>query len=92
MSKSWLIRLAYWLGLLSGLFYLPFWLWLVLLGVALIHQPHFYEALLPALLFDLIYGAPGVTLFGFRLLVTTLTLAAVYLVGELKQRTRWSWR
>ena len=84
MSKSRVDRLLGSLGLLLAVFYLPVWIVALFGLVALIYYPNFYEILIPAILFDAIYGAPGAPWFGFQYLATAFALVAVYLMEELK--------
>ncbi|MEK7135078.1 MAG: hypothetical protein AAB780_00025 [Patescibacteria group bacterium] len=50
------IRLGAVLVLLLAIIFLPYWLYLPLLGAAMIAFPFFWEAILLALLVDVLYG------------------------------------
>lgn len=77
-------RFFYLIGLVLAVWWLPTWLaWLLaLLGIIRYHR--FYEVLLPALLFDLLYGASHVSFLALPLGFTALALVLVFLAEELK--------
>ncbi len=88
MSKSWIIRESYLVVLLLAALWLPAWFfWLAALA-AIALEPHYYEVLLPALFFDVLYGAPGAGWFGFAYVATALLVVLVYLSDELRYRLR----
>lgn len=83
-------RLIYLLGLFLAVWWLPWWL-VLLCGLAgIVRYHHFYEVLLPALCFDLLYAAPGVTWLGFQFAVSALSLVLVYVLEDFKARIRLS--
>jgi hypothetical protein len=89
MSKSFPLRLTYLALLFLGVWWLPPWALAGFFLVAIFRWPSFYEALLPALLFDLTWGLPEAAGWSFPFAATVLTLVAVYLTAELKPSLIW---
>ncbi len=89
MSKFTLSRLGWLLGLIAAVLWLPWWLVVLTALGALFFESYFYELLLPAFLFDSLWGAPGLGWFGVHYLTTALALVLVYLFEQLKPRLRW---
>ncbi len=79
-------RIIYSIVIILAVLWLPSWLSIIFGLVGIIRYHHFYEILAPALIFDFLYAAPGVTLVGFPLMFSVLGIAAVYLVEDFKTR------
>lgn len=78
-------RIIYLLVIILAVLWLPSWLAIVLGLVGVVRYHHFYEVLIPALLYDFLYSAPGATWVGFPLMLSAFSLAAVYLLEDLKK-------
>lgn len=74
--------------LLMLLWWAPWWLFLSTLVLTVLFLPHFYQALLPALLFDLINVAPGATWYHSALPVTIATLIWLWIAARLQRYLR----
>jgi hypothetical protein len=77
-------RIFYLLVLVALVLWAPWWLAIIfgLLGIVRYHN--FYEVIIPALFFDFLYSAAGVTLVHFPLEFSVFSLAAVYLLEDFK--------
>lgn len=77
-------RLLITIFLLVSVFLLPWWLTAFLVIVAIWCFPNFYESMLPALAFDLIYGSQNTGFFGFQFAGSCLVLLAIVLTETLR--------
>lgn len=77
-------RVIYLLIILGAVLWLPSWLAIILGVVGVIRYHNFYEILLPTLCFDFLYSSAGVTPVGFPLMFSFFSVAAVYLLEDLK--------
>lgn len=79
-----IVRLVYLFVLVLFSFFAPWWVLGPLVAMAIWRFPYFYEVVLPAMIFDSLFSAAGVTPVGFTLMFTFFTVAAVYLAEKLK--------
>lgn len=79
-------RIFYVLIIILAVFLLPWWLSVIFGLVGIFRYSHFYEVIIPALLFDFLYSASGVTWVYFPLLFSVFSLALVYVVEDFKTR------
>jgi hypothetical protein len=77
-------RIIYSVVIILAVLWLPSWLSIIFGLAGIIRYHHFYEILAPALIFDFLYAAPGVTPVGFPLMFSVFGLAAVYLAEDFK--------
>jgi hypothetical protein len=76
------------IALFISIFLLPWWLSISFATVLLFYFDSYIEAVIAALLLDLLYGAPLPVLFGFRF-VFTISVGILFLAMEpLKKRLR----
>lgn len=80
---NWLAGLV----LLLGVWWLPWWAWGALWLVTILLLTKFYQALVPAFLFDLSY-IPVQGWWQIALPLTIATLILLWLAGELQYRLR----
>lgn len=78
-------RLIYLLLTILAVLWLPSWLAIILGLVGIVRYHHFYEVIIPALLYDFLYSAAGTTLVGFPLMLAAFSLVVVYLLEDLKK-------
>ena len=74
------------LSLFLAIFFLPGWATLILGLLYFIVFPHYYEGVLLALWFDLLYGLPGPSWFNLPFPVTLTALVALLLITPIRYR------
>jgi hypothetical protein len=79
-------RIIYLIIVLLSVLWLPSWLPIIFGLVGMAYYHNFYEVIVPAFMFDIIYSAPGVTPVHFPLMFSVLGIAAVYLAEDFKTR------
>ena len=80
------IRIILFVLLWPLLFFCPWWLWLlVVLGLAF-NFDHYYEALVPAVWSDLLYGLSVGDRFGTQFILTLVVFVGVFIIDRLKIR------
>jgi len=86
-------RILSFIALLFFVFVLPWWLLLLFLGCAILLFGHYYEALIIALVFDLLYGAQlsfeDLTIFMFytsNFFFTFISIILLFTAEEFKKR------
>lgn len=81
-----LIRVLLFILLWPLLFFCPWWLWLVVVAILAFNLDHYYEALIPALWSDLLYGLGSADRFGTQFAMTLTVLLGVFIIDRLKKR------
>ena len=76
------------LVLLLAVWWLPWWLFLAIWILGVIFLPHFYQALLPAFIFDLVYIARDSGFWPLALPLSVATVILLWLSVELQYRLR----
>lgn len=78
--------------LLFSVWFFPWWLTLIFCLLFISYFKNFYEALIPALVFDLLYGVPlqtglwGLSLFKLNFAFTVSTLFFLVILEWLKEK------
>ncbi len=80
------VRFLTLVGLCFAVLVLPWWATVFLLLISLVYFSWFYEAILPAVLFDLLYSLPQTAFFGFYLISVIIVLLTIFLVEEIRKR------
>ena len=73
------------LGLVLLVILAPWWFSLIFFLLALWRWPNFYEGLIPALFFDLLYGAPAWTPLGLQFFTAVAAIILVAVSDELRR-------
>lgn len=82
-----LIRILLFVLLWPLLFFCPWWLWLVVVAALAFNFEHYYEALIPAVWSDLLYGLPAAgNRLGTQFILTLFVLVGVFAIDRLKSR------
>lgn len=87
----WSWRLTNWSAgviLLVAVWWLPWWLFLTLWCLGAIFLTRFYQALVPAFIFDLIYVVAGNGPWYLPLPLSVATIILLWLAAELQYRLR----
>ena len=72
--------------LLGLMFFLPWWLWFIGLIFAAILYAYYYEGLILALIYDLIFGAWQIKAFNLPFLMTLLVIIVLLLATPIRYR------
>jgi hypothetical protein len=80
------IRILLFILLWPLLFFCAWWLWLLVVLVLAFQFDNYYEALIPALWSDILYGLTGPGWLGAQFLMTIAVLVGVFLIDRLKSR------
>jgi hypothetical protein len=81
-----LIRPLLFILLWPLLFFCPWWLWLLVVWTLAFNFEHYYEALIPAVWSDLLYGLSTGDRFGTQFILTIAVLLGVFIIDRLKLR------
>ncbi|MDO8183402.1 MAG: hypothetical protein Q7T49_00230 [bacterium] len=79
-------RLAADLVILFSLFFLPGWISLILGLLGFVYFHHYYEGVVMALWFDLLYSLPGPAWFHLPLPVTLMAIVALLIITPVRYR------
>ena len=81
MKTRWGLFILSWLVI----FYLPWWWWLVLVLILALKFSYFWEPIVPALWYDILFGLPVTGRFGQQFIMTIGVLLIVWSVEQIKK-------
>jgi len=85
-----MIRLVLNAAILVSILFFPWW-FTVIVGIILVFlQKNFYEIIVWAIFYDVLYGISSINIWGFTFFFTVGVLFLFYGAGFLKSKTRFS--
>lgn len=82
-------RIFWFILLVWSVVVLPWWVSLLLMVLLTFHYRNFYEVIVAAMIFDLLYGAQGVGWFGFQFSTTVVMFTLILLAAVVRTDLVW---